>query len=70
MDIPTAIRSIQESRGMGGKCWNSLIFLSKYTGITDLEWLFEVFKYKVAVSAEEAIQLFQQELAENAEPFR
>lgn len=43
--------------------------VSKYTNITDNEWLMEVFSTASARTAEQAMELFNVELVDNAKPF-
>jgi len=47
----------------------ALTVISNYTGISDLDWLFEVFRTGSATTPEEAVLLYNQELEDNAAPF-
>lgn len=48
---------------------NPLTLMERVTGITDLEWLYEVFHTGAARTPEEAKRLFDLELEENYKPF-
>ncbi len=48
----------------------ALTKLSAYTHIGDYDWLFEVFSTGAALTAEDAVKLYQEELEENAAPFK